>query len=90
MQCALQIVQRWLQNLKLCGQDIPPSNEVKYLGLTLDTKLFYKSHVKNTIANEIRGLIGLQEYDGGMLGTETPLHTKVIVLIVTYLMDKRK
>jgi hypothetical protein len=49
-----------LQSLRMDGTTVPLSKEVKYLGITLDSKLNWNPHIKNKICNAKRHLMALK------------------------------
>lgn len=48
-----------LSNISMMGTEVPMSREVKFLGVTLDAKLTFNSHVENMTSKAI-SLLGLQ------------------------------
>ena len=74
--------------LTMNGTEIPYSDEVKYLGIWLDSKLTYSSHIKRKIRAAKGHLLNLQNAMGRLWGT-TPkmtrwLYTSVVRPALTY------
>lgn len=46
-------------NFTLCGTQLRPVNSVRYLGITLDTRMTFGAYVKRTIARAKEAMISL-------------------------------
>lgn len=74
-------------NMMFQGRNIEISNEVKYLGLTLDKKLNYNSHIENTKSKAIKCMYSLYSMLKSTrlnLRNKNILYKSVIRPIITY------
>ena len=77
-----------IKDLKMYGVTLPMKKEVKYLGVTLDTKLTFQTHVNNVTTKATRALFATKAMVGRSWGL-TPsmtkwLYTAVIRPTITY------
>ena len=82
---------RSLKNLKrihLDGKEILPSQEVKYLGITLDSKLLWNRHIKNITSKATKALMICRRLAGNRWGCAPNIlrwmYTMIVRPMITY------